>query len=557
MNYRGRVGESKITGNLKGTLKTGFSMIGIIIKYRFSAVDRERFEHGRARSRRVSVARWLPWAVVSLAAIVPYLPTLDDYFVRDDFGVVQLLAQKPASYFPRWFAAPWMDHIWGYTPDEIRPFPALSYQLTALGGPVSPVLHHVLNIAACTRSTACWSWRSRGAPRPQPRRRGVRRARLRAAAGTHRERRLDHRPRGLDAGVLLSGDRSSPTWRLRQRAAARALYVGVARALLRRALHQAEHDHDGGDARAYDVLVAAAADPADRQRSCCPYVPFALMTAGYLWLRYLLFGQVAREGALNARALHDFRHPARPSPPARRRRQPRRACGASSGWRWRLIVRRLARCCAARRPAQSVTSSATALLRARLVGDRRRCRSRSPAITRRGTCISRRSAGRSCSASVYDAAWRHRASTTWQRGSRDRCRSSSLSVYGVRLARSVREWNRHRRRFAPGRARRARTARWRAPEGSLIVIGAPGRSWEWALPFAVRPPFSGPTWTRVFIISPRALSCCTAPWFEETRQAMQVVRRRQPRLRHSAAVGSGHRRAVARRPDAMCRSCRP
>ena len=36
VNYRGRVGESKITGNLKGTLKTGFNMIGIIIKYRFS-----------------------------------------------------------------------------------------------------------------------------------------------------------------------------------------------------------------------------------------------------------------------------------------------------------------------------------------------------------------------------------------------------------------------------------------------------------------------------------------------------------------------------------------
>jgi glycosyltransferase involved in cell wall biosynthesis len=37
VNYRGRVGESKITGNLKGTLKTGFNMIGIILKYRFSA----------------------------------------------------------------------------------------------------------------------------------------------------------------------------------------------------------------------------------------------------------------------------------------------------------------------------------------------------------------------------------------------------------------------------------------------------------------------------------------------------------------------------------------
>ena len=95
-----------------------------------------RFESGLA-----------PWVVVGLAAVLPYLITVNDYFVRDDFGVVQLLAQKPFSYFPRWFASSWMDEIWGYVPDEVRPFPALSYQLTALGGSVSPTWHHVLNIA--------------------------------------------------------------------------------------------------------------------------------------------------------------------------------------------------------------------------------------------------------------------------------------------------------------------------------------------------------------------------------------------------------------------------
>ena len=52
-----------------------------------------------------------------------------------------------------------------------------------------------------------------------------------------------------------------------------------------------------------------------------PYVPFALMTAGYLWLRYLLFHQVAREGTLNARGLRRLLHPARSSPAPRRRRR--------------------------------------------------------------------------------------------------------------------------------------------------------------------------------------------------------------------------------------------
>jgi len=36
VNYRGRVGESKITGTLKGTLRTGSSMIALILKHRFA-----------------------------------------------------------------------------------------------------------------------------------------------------------------------------------------------------------------------------------------------------------------------------------------------------------------------------------------------------------------------------------------------------------------------------------------------------------------------------------------------------------------------------------------
>ena len=36
VNYRGRVGESKITGTIRGTLRTGFRMIGIILRFRLS-----------------------------------------------------------------------------------------------------------------------------------------------------------------------------------------------------------------------------------------------------------------------------------------------------------------------------------------------------------------------------------------------------------------------------------------------------------------------------------------------------------------------------------------
>ena len=36
VNYRGRIGESKITGTLKGTLRTGLRMIGTILRYRLT-----------------------------------------------------------------------------------------------------------------------------------------------------------------------------------------------------------------------------------------------------------------------------------------------------------------------------------------------------------------------------------------------------------------------------------------------------------------------------------------------------------------------------------------
>ena len=80
--------------------------------------------------------------VIAVAAVVAYLSTLGNYFVRDDFGVVQLLASKPASYFPRWFYTSWMDQIWGFVPDEVRPFPAVSYQLYTFNkGHVAVVVH--------------------------------------------------------------------------------------------------------------------------------------------------------------------------------------------------------------------------------------------------------------------------------------------------------------------------------------------------------------------------------------------------------------------------------
>jgi hypothetical protein len=117
---------------------------------------------------------------------------------------------------------------------------------------------------------------------------------------------------------------------------------------------------------------------------------------------------------------------------------------------------------------------------------------------------------------TLQAAQRARHSRGWQRA----LTAAAVLVatfYIIPLSRAVYDW-RTMAFVSQKVVRDVRSAALSAPEGSLIIIGAPGRSWEWALPFAIRRPFQRTNLDeRVFIISPRALSCCTAPWFDETR----------------------------------------
>ena len=246
---------------------------------------------------------WWPWAVVALGAILPYLINLDDYFVRDDFGVVQLLAQKPFTYFPRWFVTSWMDHIWGYYPDEIRPFPALSYQITALGGTVSPFLHHLLNVlihAANGLLVMAIARRGAGLAVPAAMFAGL----VFVLLPVHAESvawitgRVDSMP----ALFYLASFLAYVVYR--ERLATRAYFVSLT--LFFVALFTKQNTITMVATLAgYDVIVLRR-PVVPAWAFLRPYVPFALMTLGYLWLRYQLFGQVAREGTLNARGLRDF-----------------------------------------------------------------------------------------------------------------------------------------------------------------------------------------------------------------------------------------------------------
>jgi hypothetical protein len=91
--------------------------------------------------------RALAAAVIVVAAFTLYAPTINDYFVQDDFGVVSLFSQRSLAYFGRWFVVPWTEDIWGYVPDELRPFPAASYVIATWLGKTAPQPNHVINVA--------------------------------------------------------------------------------------------------------------------------------------------------------------------------------------------------------------------------------------------------------------------------------------------------------------------------------------------------------------------------------------------------------------------------
>jgi hypothetical protein len=121
---------------------------------------------------------------------------------------------------------------------------------------------------------------------------------------------------------------------------------------------------------------------------------------------------------------------------------------------------------------------------------------------------------------LFDAAWGGEAGTKHRRAALAAAAVVVL-LYAVPLYWSVREWN-VMAAVSQKVVHDVQRAAMAAPESSLVIVGPPVRSWEWALPFAVRPPFAQKDLTtRAFIISPRAISCCSPQWFDDTRRALE------------------------------------
>lgn len=466
-------------------------------------------------------------ALVVLVAALPYVPTLDDYFVQDDFGVVGLMASRPASYFPRWFVMPWMENIWEYTPDELRPFVALSYQVAARSNPESPVLQHAINIAMHAGNALlvlALARRVAGLSTPSALVAAVVFAVL--PMQTESVAWVTGRVDSMPAFFYLAAFLLYCMWRAEGR---HVLYVCSVAACFAALFSKQNTITLVPALMAYDVVLRRR--PVRLSWSWLrPYVPFVALTAGYLLLRYVIFGQVAREQLLTLDRVQYV------------------LADLSTHVR-RMVFGEPGLAMSAVRAATIVGLTAAA-------------------VAAIGAALARESASRLMRPAVYfGIVWlvlcvapttvagyaspRHMylASSSWaillgiafaviwsarpERVMRPAAVAAVAAVlvsYAVLLIDDVRAWE--RRSWISLRALEdIEREALRAPPGTLIIAGAPRRSWEFALPHALRPPFTRQDLTqRVTVISDTASHCCPADrWEAYTRGALRAWLERHDR----------------------------
>ena len=473
--------------------------------------------------------RWLIFLLMVAAAAVPYLPTLDDYFVQDDFGVVGLLSTKPAGYFPRWFVSTWMDDIWGYTPDEIRPFTAVTYQIAAIWSAGSPVANHVINVGfhAVNALLVFGVAEVAAGLAPGP-------AAFAAVVfavlpmQTESVAWITGRVDSMPACFYFASFLLYATWRAAPR---QPLYVWAVVAYFVALFTKQNTVTLPAALVLYDAIVARR--PVRASWSWLrPYAPFVLLTLGYLALRYMLFGEVAREGTLNAERFQLFLQDL--SIHLRRMVFGERGLQLSDldAWMW-------------------VTAGAAVIgAIAVLFGDR----ARAPIIRAglyflvvwvglgvaptlvAGYASPRHmylaSAGWALAlAAALDVLW-HARPKRLTRGVGVVFAGAVLVAYVSQLRQEVRLWGIRSEvsRRAVADIQREAIA---APPGTLIVVDAPRRSWDFALPHALRPPFASNDLTRrVSFISHSSIHCCPAnlwePYTRETVRTWQALPARPP-----------------------------
>jgi hypothetical protein len=464
-------------------------------------------------------------ALVVLAAVLPYLPTIDDYFTQDDFGVIQLLSNRPWTIFPRWFAMPWTEDIWGYTPDEIRPFVALTYQLTAIPGRARPELHHILNIAIhavngllvmaiARRALGVTAWAAAAA--------GIVFSLLpvQAESVAWITGRVDSMPALFYLATFLAYVRwREGTGGPAPHVTATSRWYAAALALFFVALFSKQNTITMvATLAAYDLLVLDRARRGTLAACVKAWLPFAAMTLGYLALRRALFGASVRGGiesqAQVVGALEMIgRHV---------QRTVLGHDGAMADWE-RIAL-----------PALAI-AIAVVVFRHRGFPRAALCFGIVWWIIGAAPVLV---AGYESPRHVYlaAAAWPFLLALLIEgvgrevnTGRRRSLRALPIALvtliaagYAVRLYGVVNDWGTWSRISQAAVARVAREAA-AAPDGTLLLVSVPRTSWEWSAPFVLQPPYTATDLSaRVALVTPFRLHCCgPEQWDAYTRRTLE------------------------------------
>jgi hypothetical protein len=491
---------------------------------------------------------------VCLAAVLPYLLTVRDYFVADDFGVVQILSQKPAWYFPRWFVGSWMETVFGVPPQEIRPFPAVSYQLTSLVGASAPVVHHVVNIFIHAVNGVLVLIMARQCARlSEP-------AAILAAVSfvvlpvqVESVGWITGRVDSLPALFYFASFLAYAQWRITG-SNNRTRYL-ISALLFFAALFSKESTITMvATLFLYDVLIAAPSTDFSwrRLRSYLPSIPFAVLTGLFLLLRYRLFGDLVRESQLPSGAFIAFG--------SRVGRHIQRIVvgSATSGtplvWTLLLIIVGLALYFRWMKAKGETRAAAGRVL---FFGPVWMLVGLIPTIAagyESPRHLYLTSAGWALLLGfAFQAAWIRLTNSRWQVAVAV-VAAALVAAYLVPLRLALEDVHR-----AAAISKIAATDLYReasaASPGTLLIVGAPLRSWEWAIPLVARPPFAPEDLTqRVFIVSPWLLHCCRTEWLEDTHRtlrawAAQPVRQPIVILHWDSSTGRASRLTDAEYPD--------
>lgn len=455
--------------------------------------------------------------LIGLAALALYAPTIHDYFVQDDFGVVSLFSRRTLAYFPRWFISPWTEDIWGYVPDEIRPFPAASYVIASWFGATAPEPNHIVNIALHAFNAVLVMWIAEAA------------AGLGLISSAMAGLIFVVLPIQAESVAWVTGRVDSlPTFfyfasfLLYVRSAGRQANYLWSLVLFFAALFSKQNTITMVPALVlYDWMVGRRRIEI-RWSWLRPYMPYVVLTIGFLALRFVVFHEVARESVLSVQRVQDFLSDCS-------RHLVRLVFGGPGTRHWSardtglialgiaivgFLGRRLAR------------ATAQDLWRAAMyfgivwVGLGLLPILMSGYYSPRHVYLA--SLGWAITVGIgLEILWRTHPTRVLRPVAMTGAAALAIA-YALQLRSVVREWNSYSAISHAAVEQIEREAETN-PKGTLVIAGVPRSSWAFAIPHSVRPPYvRADAGTRLSVISDSFDHCCAAPlWDRYTRDALR------------------------------------